>query len=153
MKLEEKLRTLRQEKGLSQTELAEMMDVSRQAVSRWETGTGLPSTENLAALGRLYGISMDELLHDGGGAAEGRPEEPETAEPSGQAERRPGGRRIAAWAAVLCLLALAAGICIGCIAAPNEEDNEIILMENMKGEEVEEVPRQNIILEGMAEKR
>lgn len=143
MKLEEKLRTLRQEKGISQHDLAEELQVSRQTVSKWETGTGLPSMENLAALGRLYGISMDELIHGGIAAAEGQelPEQAETAEPPGQVECRPGGRKIAAWAAaILCLLALAAGIWIGYIAAPEEEDNEIILMEDMKGEEVERIP-------------
>ena len=38
MKLEERLTALRQEKGLSQAEVAEQLDVSRQAISRWETG-------------------------------------------------------------------------------------------------------------------
>lgn len=65
MKLEEKLRILRQEQGLSQAELAEAMGVSRQAVSRWETGTGLPSTGNLLYLSRLHGVSMDELVRGG----------------------------------------------------------------------------------------
>ena len=132
MKLEEQLRTLRQEKGLSQAELAEMLDVSRQAVSRWETGTGL--------------LSMDALVHGGISAAKEQ-EHPE------QAERRPGGRKIAAWAAaVLCLLALAVGICIGCIAAPKEEDNEIILMEDMKGEEVERIPENTFATESLQER-
>ena len=146
MKLEEQLRTLRQEKGLSQAELAEMLDVSRQAVSRWETGTGLPSTENLTYLSRLYDVSMDALVHGGISAAKEQ-EHPE------QAERRPGGRKIAAWAAaVLCLLAVAVGICIGCIAAPKEEDNEIILMEDMKGEEVERIPENTFATESLQER-
>ena len=50
MKLEEKLTSLRKEKGLTQLELAEAVHVSRQAVSRWEVGTAIPTTENLAAL-------------------------------------------------------------------------------------------------------
>lgn len=64
MKLEEKLISLRKEKGLSQLKLAEMMNVSRQAVSRWEVGAAIPSTENLKYLGRLYGVSLEYLLHD-----------------------------------------------------------------------------------------
>lgn len=64
MKLEEKLISLRKEKGLSQMKLAEMMNVSRQAISRWEGGAAVPSTDNLKFLGNLYGVSLEYLLHD-----------------------------------------------------------------------------------------
>lgn len=50
MKLEEKLVALRKEKGLTQLKMAEMMNVSRQAVSRWEAGASIPSTDNLKYL-------------------------------------------------------------------------------------------------------
>lgn len=52
----------RKQAGLSQGEVAEALEVSRQAVSRWETGLALPSTDNLAKLSKLYGISIDALL-------------------------------------------------------------------------------------------
>ena len=64
MKLEEKRISLRKEKGLSQMKLAEMMNVSRQAISRWEVGAAVPSTDNLKFLGNLYGVSLEYLLHD-----------------------------------------------------------------------------------------
>ena len=64
MKLEEKLVALRKAKGLSQMKLAEMMNVSRQAISRWERGTAVPSTDNLRCLGNLYGLSVDVFLND-----------------------------------------------------------------------------------------
>lgn len=64
MKLEEKLVSLRKSKGLSQLKLAEMMDVSRQAISRWEVGSAVPSTENLKYLAGLYEITVDDLLND-----------------------------------------------------------------------------------------
>ena len=64
MKLEEKLVSLRKAKGLSQMKLAEMMNVSRQAVSRWEVGAAVPSTDNLKYLGRLYDVPLEYLLHD-----------------------------------------------------------------------------------------
>lgn len=64
MKLEEKLVSLRKAKGLSQMKLAEMMNVSRQAISRWETGTAIPSSENLKYLSDLYSVSLDYLLSD-----------------------------------------------------------------------------------------
>lgn len=53
MKLEEKLVSLRKAKGLSQMKLAEKMNVSRQAISRWETGAAIPSSENLKYLSDL----------------------------------------------------------------------------------------------------
>ena len=42
--------------------MAEALGVSRQAVSKWENGTSEPSTSNLMALAKLYGLSVDELL-------------------------------------------------------------------------------------------
>lgn len=54
MKLADKLVYLRKKQGLSQLKLAEMMNVSRQAISRWETGIAVPSAENLKYLGNLY---------------------------------------------------------------------------------------------------
>ena len=68
MKLEERLTALRKKKGLSQLELAEVLGVSRQAVSRWEVGASAPGMENLLALSRLYGVPLDELV--GGPARE-----------------------------------------------------------------------------------
>ena len=62
MKLEEKLIRLRRDNGLSQLKIAEELGVSRQAVSRWEVGAALPSTENLKRLAELYKVSIDELL-------------------------------------------------------------------------------------------
>lgn len=59
MKLAEKLVYLRKKQGLSQLKLAEMMNVSRQAISRWETGIAVPSAENLKYLGNLYNVSLD----------------------------------------------------------------------------------------------
>ena len=64
MTLEEKLVSLRKAKGLSQLKLAEMMNVSRQAISRWEVGAAVPSIENLRFLSRLYGVSIDYLVNE-----------------------------------------------------------------------------------------
>lgn len=62
MELKEKLVDLRKEKGLSQAELAEAINVSRQAISRWEVGTAIPSADNLMWLSKFYEVSMDELM-------------------------------------------------------------------------------------------
>lgn len=65
MKLEEKLVSLRKAKGLSQMKLAEKMNVSRQAISRWETGAAIPSSENLKYLSDLYSVSLLLLFYFG----------------------------------------------------------------------------------------
>ena len=62
MKLRDKLILLRKEKELSQADLAEILNVSRQAISRWEVGTSVPSMDNLSALSRLYNVSVDSLM-------------------------------------------------------------------------------------------
>ena len=62
MKLCEKLYELRRAAGLSQEELAERLNVSRQAVSKWENGAAQPELSKLVELSRLYGVSVDELL-------------------------------------------------------------------------------------------
>lgn len=64
MTLEEKLVALRKGKNLSQLELSEILHVSRQAISRWEVGTAVPTTDNLRVLSELYGVSIDYLLSD-----------------------------------------------------------------------------------------
>ena len=64
MSLAEKLVTLRKQKGLTQMALAEKLNVSRQAVSRWEVGAAVPSTDNLKVLGELYNVQLDYLLND-----------------------------------------------------------------------------------------
>ncbi len=64
MELKEKLVALRKEKGLTQLAVAEKLDVSRQAISRWESGMALPSTDNLKCLGALYGVPVDYLINE-----------------------------------------------------------------------------------------
>ena len=57
-----RLKEARQKKGLSQAEAADKLDVSRQAISRWETGKGFPDINFLPLISELYDISIDELL-------------------------------------------------------------------------------------------
>lgn len=64
MELKDKLVALRKEKGLTQLAVAEKLDVSRQAISRWESGMALPSTDNLKCLGALYGVPVDYLINE-----------------------------------------------------------------------------------------
>lgn len=53
---------LRIEKGLSQYKLADMIPISRQAISRWETGKAIPDSSTLMILSKIFNISIDELL-------------------------------------------------------------------------------------------
>lgn len=64
MTLGEKLSKLRREQNLTQEQLAEVLGVSRQAVSKWESGVAYPETEKLIRLAKLYDCSLDYLLLD-----------------------------------------------------------------------------------------
>lgn len=64
MKLSEKILTLRKRQGMSQEELAERLNVSRQAISRWEVGSAQPDASNILQLSKLFGVSADYLLND-----------------------------------------------------------------------------------------
>ena len=67
MPLGERLKALRNQIGFSQEMVAERVGVSRQAVTKWESGQTIPTGENLAALAELYAISLDELMEDRSG--------------------------------------------------------------------------------------
>lgn len=62
MEFNEKLQKLRSEKNLTQEELAEMLFVSRTAISKWESGRGLPNIDSLKAISKVFSVSIDELL-------------------------------------------------------------------------------------------
>ena len=62
MKFNEKLIELRKKQGLSQEELAEKIFVTRQAVSRWETGDTIPNIDTLKLLSKLFDVSINTLL-------------------------------------------------------------------------------------------
>ena len=57
-----KLKDLRRQAKMSQEKMAEKLRVSRQAVTKWETGAGVPDIENVKAIASLFDISIDELL-------------------------------------------------------------------------------------------
>lgn len=62
--LSEKLYKLRKNSGLSQEQLAEQLNVSRQAISKWESGTAVPESEKLITISNYFGVSVDYLLKD-----------------------------------------------------------------------------------------
>lgn len=64
MTLSEKIVNLRKTHGWSQEDFAEKMNVSRQAISRWENGTALPDVQNVLQISKLFGVTTDYLLND-----------------------------------------------------------------------------------------
>lgn len=62
--LSEKIRELRRRSGLSQEELAEKLDVSRQAVSKWELGSAVPTADKLVDIADFFGVSLDYLMRE-----------------------------------------------------------------------------------------
>lgn len=105
MEIHEKLAQLRKEKGLSQMEVASELGVSRQAVSRWERGVTVPTSDNLFCLGQLYGVTLDELVY-------GTPEEP-VKKPPDESEagenilsEKPSCKKIVGVAAFICICSI-----------------------------------------------
>ena len=64
MNFADKLKELRKQKGISQEQLAEKIHVSRQAITKWESGNGIPDIENLIAISSLFNESLDSLLSE-----------------------------------------------------------------------------------------
>ena len=64
MGLEQRIRSIRVRQGISQEALAELVDVSRQTISKWETGLVCPSADNLAKLSKAFGVPADAFLRD-----------------------------------------------------------------------------------------
>ncbi len=64
MKLPDKIIKHRKANGWSQEDFAEKMDVSRQAISRWENGTALPDAQNILQISKLFHVTTDYLLND-----------------------------------------------------------------------------------------
>ena len=62
MNLGETIYKLRTEKNLSQVELAEMLEVSRQSISKWENNSAVPELEKIVRLSEIFGVSLDELV-------------------------------------------------------------------------------------------
>lgn len=70
--LSEKIYRFRRERGLSQEQLAEKIGVSRQAISKWESGASTPELEKLLALSACFGVTLDALVNDEPTASEAK---------------------------------------------------------------------------------
>ena len=131
MKLNEKLLSLRKATGLTQVQLAEMMNVSRQAISRWEVGESVPSTENLEFLGRLYDVPLEYLLHDDAPA-------PMPQESDNNIEKFGADKMPKKWKLISIAIAMiAAVILLLCIAFLREEPKAPVPLDELDRSEVE----------------
>ena len=100
MILAEKIALLRRQNGWSQEELADQLNVSRQAVSKWEGGTSIPDLDKILKLSALFEVSTDYLLKD------------ELEQPAVAATQKPPAPSEIAWAqAVLFLLFVTSADC------------------------------------------
>lgn len=128
MNFGEKLSLLRKQHGMTQLELAEKLNLSRQAVSRWERGTAEPSTENLVRIAALFGVPVDALVNDGAPlqtepAAQAAPTEEKSAAPG---QGRPAMMKMVA--IMVLVIAVALAFLIGMMAGRREalpEENPI----------------------------
>lgn len=128
MQFPEKLVRLRKRRGLTQAQAAELVDTSRQAISKWESGTGVPTLENIKALVRVYGVSFDTLLDDSRDLEDEAAPPPQTpAEGPAARQPRPSNkRRLAMAGAAAVLLILLAGTALWIHTAGQEKDSTIM---------------------------
>ena len=101
MLLNEQITQFRKQKKLSQEELAAALQVSRQAVSKWENGVSNPDTENLIRLAEIFEVDVNVLI-----GCEGN-------QKSTQEEKVPDQRRLVRWLSVLLAVAVCAAVLFG----------------------------------------
>ena len=129
MSLPEKLLFLRKQNGLTQMDLAEKLNVSRQAISRWEVGTAAPSTDNLKELSNLYDVSVDYLLGD---HSEDMSVISDTQEKPNQHVQLGSNKKMHLVIIALSLvLAIVIVICSTIVHLQEEEENRIVPMSEM----------------------
>ena len=135
---------LRTGKGLSQEELAEKVFVTRQAVSRWESGDTTPTMDKLKTLARIYGVSLDWLCSD---AADREPPEAAKPEADRPPDDAPAGKegekkqKIRAIAIALAIVVIAF-ICVWFAARNMSNEADSTQIEDMEHEEID-IPDQD----------
>lgn len=123
MKLSDKLIMLRKESGWSQEDFAEKVEVSRQAISRWENGTALPDAQNILRISKLFRVTADYLLNDDYDREEDTPagEAAELA-PNDPLVTKKNCRWF--WIPVICILLLAAVAAVFAVSNLKDTDKE-----------------------------
>ena len=127
MKLSERLLQLRREREVSQIELAETLNVSRQAVSRWETGQSTPSAEKLQFLAEFYGVTLDELF-----CSVEKKQNPQEQNPTPQTAEEKRKRKWIYLCAAAVVIVLVVAVLIAAIGH-NEEVKEPVSIDDIQG--------------------
>ena len=142
MKLSERLTELRKEKNLSQAELADALNVSRQSVSLWENGSTVPALDKLQFLAEFYGVTLDELFY----SVEGKPK-PQEAAP--QATEENPKRKWVYLCTAAVVIVLLVGVLIAVIGhkANNEDVKDPTPIGELEGIVIETDRTQDIELE------
>jgi transcriptional regulator with XRE-family HTH domain len=107
MNLGERIYSLRTQKGMSQGDLAEALEVSRQSISKWETGGSVPELDKLIKLSQVFGITLDELVLDKEPEAAPSPPEPKVIyveKQDSHSGRKTGGVVLLCFSALVWLL-------------------------------------------------
>ena len=126
MNFGERIYKLRTEKELSQGDLAEALEVSRQSISKWENGVSVPELEKLVKLSEVFGITLDELVTGKEGKAQPAPE-PQVIYVEKPVERK--NTKTQKWCialcSLLCVLLLANLLAIFLYPSAGPEDSEV----------------------------
>lgn len=142
MTIGQRIRNSRIEQGVSQESLAELVNVSRQTVSKWENGAAYPSGENLTELSRIFHIPMDALVKDDWVPPEEKPPEVQYVEipvevkvevPVPVEVPRPRNYRL--WA-LLAALVLTVGVFVGALFF-REQHEESVPESTLEGEVID----------------
>lgn len=144
MTLCEKLTQARKAAGLTQADVAAKLNVSRQAVSRWESGDTTPTMDKLKTLAKLYGVSLDWLCSDAAGRELPEAAKPEADRPPDDAPAGKEGekkQKIRAIAIALAIGALAFA-CVWFAARNMSNEADSTQIEDMEHEEID-IPDQD----------
>lgn len=106
MDFQSRLQRLRKDRNLSQIQLAEILNVSRQTLSKWETGAAMPDTTNLIILSQIFHVSTDYLLGISESKSCNATDTRESGSPSIKSAKYAGFKRISMIVLVLCSICL-----------------------------------------------
>ena len=146
MNFGKKLAFLRKQRGMTQMELAEKLDISRQAVSKWERGTAEPSIENLISIGKLFDVSVDDLVNDNPHSQDVSTEQAvvkeNQVEPVGQEPEKRRFSLLHVFAAASCVLAVCVIVLVRLLTERDQYELDdqgipIIPMEDLNQEYIE----------------
>ena len=142
MNAKQTIRSIRTERGISQETLAELLEVSRQTISKWENGQGRPSADSVAKLSEVFGIPAEAFLKDDWVPPEEKPPEIQVVEVPVEIKvevpvevPRPRNYRLLA---LLAAVVLTAGVLIGAFLF-RERPEDIIHGSELEGEVIEDL--------------